>query len=272
MVWSSGGSKDRNAILLRLKPTLRAKIDEERQDRSTHCFTVMMGLFDAGLTDDEVCVVAAGAAFARKFSGRGDLENEIKRARAKWTSDNEKKPRGRAKESDENGKSPTQVEKILATATDVELFRDPERAAWARIVQGGTALVAPVDSREFKLAMLGRYYQRHESAPNDDLLRTAIRTLEAQAIFEGGEHSVGLRVASLDGCAYLDLASPNGAVVKIAPGGWEIVEKSPVRFWRSPSMHPLPTPAAGITALGQDYECRQQTRLHSDGHVGLGDT
>ncbi len=85
----------------RLPFDLCAMIDEEGQDRSTHCFTVMMGLFAAGLTDDEVCVVAAGAAFARKFSERGDLENEIKRARAKWQADEGKrKPkRGRPKKA-----------------------------------------------------------------------------------------------------------------------------------------------------------------------------
>ena len=127
----------------------------------------------------------------------------------------------------------------------MELFRDPERTAWARIVQGGNALVARVDSHEFKRALLGRYYQTYESAPSDESLRTAVRTLEAKAIFEGQEHRVALRVADLDGCLYLDLASPNGAVVKIAADGWEIIEKSPVRFWRSPSMHPLPTPKRG---------------------------
>ncbi len=115
------------------------------------------------------------------------------------------------------------------------------------------ALVAPVDSRAFKTAMLGRYYQAYESAPNDELLRTAVRTLQARAIYEGEEHSVALRVAALDGCNYLDLATPDGAVVKITPGVWEIIEKSPVRFWRSPSMHPLPTPKRGgdITALAR---------------------
>ena len=82
--WTSGGSKDRDAILARLNPVVRARIDEEGQDRSTHCFTVMMGLFDAGLTDSEVCVVAAGAAFARKFSEHGDLDAEIRRARTRW--------------------------------------------------------------------------------------------------------------------------------------------------------------------------------------------
>ncbi len=246
--WKGGGSNDRDAILKRLSIEVRAMINEEGQDRSAHCFAVMLSLFDAKLTDDEVLIVATGAIFARKFDERGDLDEEIWRARAKWKQSQTKK-----KEEQRDGKSQTQIEKILTIATDVELFRDPERTAWARIVQGGNALVARVDSHEFKRALLGRYYQTYESAPSDESLRTAVRTLEARAIFEGQEHRVALRVADLDGCLYLDLASPNGAVVKIAADGWEIIEKSPVRFWRSPSMHPLPTPKRGgdIAALAE---------------------
>ena len=81
----SGGSKDRDEILKRLPFTVVDDINEEGRDRSLHCFAVMMALFDAGLTDDEVRIVATGAAFARKFSERGDLDAEIKRARSKWT-------------------------------------------------------------------------------------------------------------------------------------------------------------------------------------------
>ena len=92
--WSSGGSTDRDKILARLNPDLRAKIDDEgKEDRSKHCFAVMQALFDAGLTDAEVLIVATGATFASKYSDRGDLEAEIKRARAKWT-DTPKLPYG----------------------------------------------------------------------------------------------------------------------------------------------------------------------------------
>ena len=83
--WSSGGSTDRDEILKRIPFTLLDDINEEGQDRSVHCFAVMMQLFDAKLTDDEVLLVATGAPFARKFDKRGDLEADIRRARAKWT-------------------------------------------------------------------------------------------------------------------------------------------------------------------------------------------
>ena len=82
--WRSEGSGDRNEIMMRLSPALHAKIEEEGEDRSAHCFSVMLGLFDAGLTDGEVHLVAAGAPFASKFRERGDLDDEIARARAKW--------------------------------------------------------------------------------------------------------------------------------------------------------------------------------------------
>jgi hypothetical protein len=82
--WRKGGSKDRAAIIERLKPRLISKIHEEGKDRSAHCFSVLMALFDANLTDDEILIVATGTPFARKFDERGGLEEEISRSRARW--------------------------------------------------------------------------------------------------------------------------------------------------------------------------------------------
>ena len=45
--WTSGGSSDVKAIMARLSPTLRERIGEEGDDRSKHCFSVMMSLFRA---------------------------------------------------------------------------------------------------------------------------------------------------------------------------------------------------------------------------------
>ena len=82
--WHGGGSEDRDEVMTRLHPALRVKIEEEGEDRSAHCFSVMMSLFDAGLTDDEVRLVADGAPFAAKYQER--LDSEIARARSKWNS------------------------------------------------------------------------------------------------------------------------------------------------------------------------------------------
>ena len=82
--WQAGGSDDAAGITERLKPAVRNKMGQEGKDRSAHCFTVLLSLFEAGLTDDEALLVADKAPFARKFWERGDLDNEISRVRLRW--------------------------------------------------------------------------------------------------------------------------------------------------------------------------------------------
>jgi hypothetical protein len=84
----SGGSTDRKDILARLPgwviDLLETEVVEGEGDRSKHCFHTMMRLMDHGLTDDEVQLLAEAEPFARKYVGRGDIGEEISRARVKW--------------------------------------------------------------------------------------------------------------------------------------------------------------------------------------------
>ena len=92
----SGGETDREAILARLPHDLRELMAREKGkngDRSDHCFGVMQRLMEFGLTDDEIRIVAEGEPFAAKFSSRGDLDEEIRRARAKWKANGAKTDR-----------------------------------------------------------------------------------------------------------------------------------------------------------------------------------
>ena len=82
--WQGGGSEDVAEIVKWLKPAVRKKIGEPGHDRSKHCFSVLLSLLEAGLTDAEALLVADKAPFARKFWERGDLENEISRIRLQW--------------------------------------------------------------------------------------------------------------------------------------------------------------------------------------------
>ena len=75
---------------------------EDETDRSKHCAGVLFKLFNAGLTDDEVEIVATGSAFARKFDERGDLHEEIVRVRAGWTTNGDKKSEKGATEEEES--------------------------------------------------------------------------------------------------------------------------------------------------------------------------
>ncbi|MGA7325298.1 MAG: hypothetical protein WBX25_12615 [Rhodomicrobium sp.] len=83
--WQAGGSEDVAGIMERLKAAVRNRIGQEGKDRSAHCFSTLLSLFEAGLTDAEALLVADKAPFAAKFWERGDLDNEISRVRLQWT-------------------------------------------------------------------------------------------------------------------------------------------------------------------------------------------
>jgi hypothetical protein len=150
--------------------------------------------------------------------------------------------------------SENQSKKLLDLAEHgIEFFHDCDKTGFARARENGRIIVAPVDSKDFKLVLRRRYYERYRGGPNDESMKVAIRTLEAQALFEGEQCEVALRVAEHDGCIYANLARDDGAIVEVSPSGWRIVDDSPVRFWRAPAMRALPLPIKGgsITALAK---------------------
>ena len=247
--WRAGGSKDRAAIIERLKPRLISKMEGEGKDRSTHCFSVLMSLFDANLTDDEVLIVATGAPFARKFDERGDLEEEISRSRARW---NAQKQHSDGQEGDaaSGDEKKTQAQKLIELADDIEFFHTPEGVAYAHVQERGQRRTIAVKERAFKLLLLGRFYRATGGAPNDEALRTAISTLEARALFDGEEVPVFLRTAEHRGKIYINLARDDGSVVEIDASGWRVRQDAPVRFRRPPGMLPMPEPQGGGSIIG----------------------
>jgi hypothetical protein len=145
--------------------------------------------------------------------------------------------------ANEKNKAENQIEKLLALAQHgIEFFHDRDNTGFARACENGRIVVAPIDSKDFKLVLRRRYYGLYQSGPNDESMKTAIRTLEARACFDGAQCEVALRVAEHDGCIYLNLARDDGSIVEISPSGWRIVNDAPVRFWRAPGMQPLPIP------------------------------
>lgn len=68
--------------------------------------------------------------------------------------------------------------------------------------------------------------------------------LRALALRDGVEYPLFVRVGGAEGEIFWDLG-PGQPVVKIYPGGWELVDsldRLPLRFLRSAYMHPLPVP------------------------------
>ena len=138
----------------------------------------------------------------------------------------------------------TQLVELTMTA-GIELFHAPNRRGFATIIENGHDETWPLDAREFSLWLRNIYFRYTKRAVSSQVLKEAIATLEAQALFGGPQYPVSCRVAEQDGIIYLDLANEHWDAVAIRPDGWEIVSTPPVKFFRSDGMAPLPYPERG---------------------------
>ena len=70
--------------------------------------------------------------------------------------------------------------------------------------------------------------------------------LEARARFQGGIPDVFIRVGRTGGelAYYLDLGDHTGQAVAVDAGGWRLVGRPGVDFWRPEDLLPMPAPLA----------------------------
>ena len=135
-----------------------------------------------------------------------------------------------------------QSDKIVSfVQTFNELFHDDNDTAYAR--HKDTGEVRPLAGKAFRHWLTAAFYEQNEKAIRDQSLREARMTLEGIAMKD--YRSVYIRVASIDGNHYLDLAEPGqSSAVCLMPGKWSIQE-TPVMFSRSDSSQALPRPVPG---------------------------
>lgn len=105
----------------------------------------------------------------------------------------------------------------------------------ARVLRGGR--------RSLRSELARIYFEKTKTAANAQALADALLVLEGEA--QGLDPSeVALRVgrSSQDGRLVLDLGTEDGRAVAIGAYGWEVVETSPVLFWRTNATLPIPAP------------------------------
>jgi putative DNA primase/helicase len=181
-------------------------------------------------------------------------------------------PSAAAAEAGEGGhaapRRPRQSESLLdLLGDDAELWHSPDREPFATISVGDHLEHCSVRSKNFKLWLLKRYYNQTGVAPGGQALEDALRVIEARALFEGPEHIPYLRIAENGGDVYLDLCDEQWRAVRVRgePQGWEVVERSPVKFLRSNAMQPLPLPEPG----GSVEELRDLVNVETEGDFKL---
>lgn len=180
---------------------------------------------------------------------RDELERLIEAAPAYAPAGNDKGGEGQGEsEGGKRGPSPAQILADLAEDCG-EFFCVPRdnRAAYATFPWKGHHETRRIESARFA-GFLGDLYAQHEGRwPSQTMLKEALATLELKVALHAPERDLHLRVAEHDGALYLDLADSAWQVVRISTSGWDILDsrQAPVRFERSNTMMPLPTPVVG---------------------------
>src|SRR5262249_33818679 len=99
------------------------------------------------------------------------------------------------------------------------------------------------------------------ATPTDEMIKRIREALTADAICEGPECEVYIRVAEDAGIIYLDLCDDDWRVVEISAGdGWKVIDEAPVRLGRAPTVQALPEPDTG----GDINALRRYTNVASD--------
>jgi hypothetical protein len=134
---------------------------------------------------------------------------------------------------------------LIKPAVGAELFHTAAGIAFADLVIDGHRETWPIRSTRFRSWLRRCYYEATHSAPSADAIRSTLDLLDARAQFDAPERAIHVRVAEHEGRFYLDLADDAWRVVEIAPDGWQVVVRPPVRFARRAGMLALPIPEQG---------------------------
>jgi|SRR5579872_1946699 len=131
--------------------------------------------------------------------------------------------------------------KLCATHR-VKFFHTPTNEAFATLSTGGHIEHWPVESGTFQDWLSKVAYQKYHRAPSETAVKSNLSILKAKAIFEGEEHHVHYRLASVDDAIFVDLGNAKWEAIKVTSDGWCVVKKPPVKFRRSRQMKALPNP------------------------------
>lgn len=152
----------------------------------------------------------------------------------------------RSSSAAENERSPATAELIVRMAEEhFRLGRSSTDEPFAVCRRGPNVAVMLRGSSEALRAVLSRDFRKALGrVPSASAVADAMVTLQGMAQ-DAEPEPVALRVAEHDGGIVLDLGGSDGRAVVIRPGGWEVVEPSPVLFRRTALTAALPAPERG---------------------------
>lgn len=141
----------------------------------------------------------------------------------------------------------TQSARLIRLVEDLGmfLFLSMDGKCYVSLQRDGHQENLLISGSLFRDLLFYRYFETHAQPPSERSIKEVITVLEGRARFENRREQVYLRVARHGNDLYLDLGDADWRAVRIHKEGWEVIQNPPVRFVRSASMLPLPTPERG---------------------------
>jgi hypothetical protein len=141
----------------------------------------------------------------------------------------------------------TQAQQLVRLLEGASLFHTPEKKGFVGLPVGSHEENYEISSIEVRRWMTRMFYKREGKPPTLQAIDSAMRALEAKAIFDKPEIPVHVRLASHGAAIYLDLADEGWLAVRTTAEGWKPVTNPPVRFRRPSGSAKLPLPQRGGT-------------------------
>ncbi len=175
-------------------------------------------------------------------------------------------PEVHERKKDKEEKPPSQADLLVQIAqTKGTLFHDAYEEAYLTVPRGSGHETMKLRSRRTRAWLDREYFTTFGRVASAQAKVDAIGLLEGIALHEGDSDVASLRTAEHEGRIYIDLGDESREAIEIAPSGWHIVRRAPVRFVRPKGMQPLPRPETG----GSVEELREFVNVKSEVHFRL---
>lgn len=144
----------------------------------------------------------------------------------------EKSKTSNDKKSDEKKEANKQSSILISLMGDVSIYRTSLDILYATIMINGHEENWPIKSESFKSIMVSRFFEIEKKPPSKLAVQEAKEYFEAIS-FKSNIADVWVRIAKHEDAIYYDIGDEEWKSVRITKDGWEIVEKTPVKFIRS---------------------------------------
>lgn len=134
-----------------------------------------------------------------------------------------------------------------------ELIHDEGKNAYALIDNSGHRETLALRSKQFRHWIGHLFYRETGKVASTKNVDDAITTLTGQAIYDGEQKQVFIRVAKHADSYWIDLGDDQWRAVQVTRYGWEVVNHPPIIFRRSNQSAALPEPVdeGNIDELGE---------------------